>query len=186
MTDIRYPLRNGDRTSTNGTLVATGRSWFHYDVVVGVEGDYATCPACNAGGPVMNDCSHQVEIDGKRILVSGARVHCQCATKPTILPSKTDFAVEVYAPIVPLAPTPVEPAGWSQVVAAEDGEIIEQYFEITTDTGLPAEGYHYDLFRNDQLIARNRVATDGRTLPVMEGCSLRIVMWLDKRGQECA
>lgn len=95
MPDIRYALRNGDKTSTGGELVATGRSAFHYDVTIGVEGDYATCPACKTGGPVMNDCSPNFDMDGSQILVSGARVHCQCETKPVVLPSQTSFSVEV-------------------------------------------------------------------------------------------
>lgn len=95
MPDNRYALRNGDKTSTDGVLVATGRSVFHHATTIGVEGDYATCPACKAGGPVMNDCYPAFDVDGKQVLVSGARVYCKCPTKPIVLPSERDFVIEV-------------------------------------------------------------------------------------------
>ncbi|WP_369796448.1 PAAR domain-containing protein [Cupriavidus sp. amp6] len=73
MADIRYPLKNGDKTSTVGILIATGRSVLHHGTTVGVEGDYASCPACKSGGEVRNDCYPAFDIEGKQILVSGAR-----------------------------------------------------------------------------------------------------------------
>ncbi|MBF6986300.1 PAAR domain-containing protein [Cupriavidus sp. IK-TO18] len=95
MVDNRCALRNGDKTSTNGVLIATGRSVFHRDAIVGVEGDHATCPACKAGGPVMNDCYPAFDIDGKQVLVTGARVHCKCAINPIVTHSRSDFVIEV-------------------------------------------------------------------------------------------
>lgn len=95
MPDIRYALRNGDATSTGGILIASSDSMFHHGVRVGVEGDYATCPACKAGGPVMNNCYPAFDLDGKQVLVSGARVYCKCAKRPVVLPSQSDFTIEV-------------------------------------------------------------------------------------------
>lgn len=109
MADTRDALRNGDKTSTNGILIATGRSAFHHNVTLGVEGDYATCPACKVGGPVMNDCYPAFDIHGKQVLVSGARVFCKCSTKPFVIPSQRDFTIEVnrggYRGAAPIVPT---------------------------------------------------------------------------------
>ncbi|SOZ47899.1 conserved hypothetical protein [Cupriavidus taiwanensis] len=95
MPDFRYALRNGDKTSTGGVLIAAGTTMSHHGAIVGVEGDYATCPACKSGGRVMNDCYPSFDIGGKQILVSGARVYCKCARRPVVLPSQADFAIEV-------------------------------------------------------------------------------------------
>ncbi|MBP0621822.1 PAAR domain-containing protein [Cupriavidus sp. LEh25] len=95
MSDMRYALRNGDKTSTGGKLIATGQSLFHHDRAVGIEGDHATCPACKAGGPVMNDCHPDFDIGGKQILVSGARVYCKCSIHPTVIHSQSSFTVQV-------------------------------------------------------------------------------------------
>ncbi|WP_432258797.1 PAAR domain-containing protein [Cupriavidus sp. TMH.W2] len=180
MPDIRYALRNGDKTSTGGTLVATGHSMFHHGLTVGVEGDYATCPACKAGGPVMNDCCPSFNIHGKQILVSGARVYCKCATRPLVIHSQSDFRIEVSRGSQHASPP--YSAGLSSDVAAtsHDTQIIEQYYELVdADTGGPESGYRYDLFIEDQRVTQN-AAFSGTTAAVGGDVAVRIVMWLDK------
>lgn len=96
MTDMREALKHGDKTSTDGTLISTVIGFAHHGVSVAAEGDHATCPACNVGGPVMNDAlPHFTLMDGRRILVRGARVMCRCAIKPVVVPSQQDFLIEV-------------------------------------------------------------------------------------------
>lgn len=184
MPDIRYALRNGDRTSTNGVLIGTGKSFFHHGVTIGVEGDYATCPACKAGGPVMNDCYPAFNVHGKQLLVSGARVYCKCELKPFVLPSRMDFRIEVMRKSMASFSS-----GTTYPLAQENvnsSEIVEQYFEITDEDGQPVEGYRYDLFVDEQQVARNRNLLGGRTIVVAGRRDLRLVMWLDKTGQACA
>ncbi|MHA3015796.1 PAAR domain-containing protein [Cupriavidus necator H16] len=95
MPDIRYALKNGDPTSTGGQLMAHTNHMIHHGVSVGVEGDIATCPACKSSGSVVNDCYPAFDLFGKQILVSGARVNCQCADKPFVFPTQNDFTIEV-------------------------------------------------------------------------------------------
>ncbi|MGO4575363.1 M35 family metallo-endopeptidase [Cupriavidus sp. 2TAF22] len=96
MTDMREALKHGDKTSTDGTLISTVIGFAHHGVSVAAEGDHATCPACKVGGPVMNDaCPDFTLMDGRQILVRGARVMCQCTDKPWVIPSQQDFTIEV-------------------------------------------------------------------------------------------
>ncbi|WP_454725471.1 MULTISPECIES: M35 family metallo-endopeptidase [Cupriavidus] len=94
MMDIRRVLRNGDRTSNNGTLAGTS-VMTHHGVQLGVEGDMATCPACKSSGVVTNDCQPSFSVMGKDVLVEGARVNCRCADKPVVIASQDDFTIEV-------------------------------------------------------------------------------------------
>ncbi|MBF6991118.1 MULTISPECIES: PAAR domain-containing protein [Cupriavidus] len=180
MPDIRYALLDGDKTNANGVLIATGESMFHHGVKVGVEGDYATCLACKAGGPVMNDCYPAFDLRGKQILVSGARVYCKCPTNPIVIHSQTNFTIEVnrmghYAP--PLSSGPSS----SVVSASHDTQIIEQYYELVdAETGAGEEGYRYDLFVEGQRISQDTPFGSGATPTVRGGVSMEIVMWLDK------
>lgn len=180
MPDIRYALLNGDTTNTNGVLIATGESMFHHGVTVGVEGDYATCPACKAGGPVMNDCYPAFDLHGKQILVSGARVYCKCLTNPIVIHSQTDFTIEVsrsggYAP--PLS----SGLSSSLVSAGHDTQIIEQYYELVdAETGAREAGYRYDLFVEGKRICQDIPFSSGATATVRGGAPMNIVMWLDK------
>jgi uncharacterized Zn-binding protein involved in type VI secretion len=95
MPDTRYALKNYDQTTTGGVLIATTQGMTHHGTPVGVEGDFATCPACKVGGPVFNDCHPNFSVMGKQILVTGARVHCKCERKPWVIHSQSDFTIEV-------------------------------------------------------------------------------------------
>ncbi|MBB2920470.1 PAAR domain-containing protein [Cupriavidus alkaliphilus] len=180
MPDIRYALRNGDKTSSNGTLMATGQRMFHHDVTVGVEGDYATCPACKAGGPVMNDCHPSFDIQGKQILVSGARVYCRCAARPVVIPSQCDFSIEVQTAGPHTLSLSSQGLGYGEDEAARDMRVIEQYYELVdADTDKPEYGYRYDLYIKDQPLTRNAELreTSAAVRGDVEG---HIVLWLDK------
>ncbi|WP_454764872.1 PAAR domain-containing protein [Cupriavidus campinensis] len=184
MPDIRYALRNGDATSTNGVLIATGETMLHHGVKVGVEGDYATCPACKAGGAVMNDCYPAFDIRGKQILVSGARVHCKCPTRPIVVHSQTNFTIEVNRG-GRHAPPPLSSTATANIdVASHDNQIIEQYYELVdADTGEPVSGFRYDLFVDGQQISQDAPFSEGTSATVRGGVSMSIVMWLDKKGE---
>lgn len=95
MPDIRYALKDNDKTTTGGVLISTTQGMTHHGTPVGVEGDFATCPACKQGGPVFNDCNPKFGVLGKQILVSGARVYCKCERKPLVIHSQSDFIIEV-------------------------------------------------------------------------------------------
>lgn len=94
MTTYRYLLRSGDFTSTNGILIASG-DLIRGNMRVAVEGDYATCPACDGGGVVFNTCVPTFRQRGRRVLVHGAYVNCQCAVKPTVSASRGSLGIEV-------------------------------------------------------------------------------------------
>ncbi|MEN7526668.1 PAAR domain-containing protein [Cupriavidus sp. DL-D2] len=124
MRDIRYPLLDGDMTSTGGILIAVCElPDLHHGKQVAVEGNIATCPACKSSGPVFNDCFPDYSIDGTQILVSGARVHCGCATLPLVIQSQNDFTVEVNwrarygIAAVEATPAPSDGGFWTTSVA---------------------------------------------------------------------
>ncbi|TMS58435.1 PAAR domain-containing protein [Imbroritus primus] len=97
MTTYRHLLRSGDSTSTNGILIASG-DLIRGDVRVAVEGDYATCPACDGGGVVFNTCTPTFRQRGRRVLVHGAYVNCRCEAKPIVLASRGSLGIEVQIP----------------------------------------------------------------------------------------
>ena len=152
MSDIRYALRSGDKTSTSGVLAGTGRSVIHHGVLVGVEGDFATCPACKAGGPVMNDCLVPFNVLGKQLLVTGARVYCKCPVHPFVIHSRTDFSIEVSrghhqaaAHIAPHASgsTDEQTLEYDELIVLKDEDghpVVNQRYKITAEDGKIYEG----------------------------------------------
>lgn len=106
---VRHLLGDGDRTSTGGALSASSDST-NMGKRIGVEGDFATCPACKAGGPVYNDCDPCWTEMGKSVLVEGARVFCKCKEKPRVVASQFTMSTEVkpsksVAPVATPAPS---------------------------------------------------------------------------------
>jgi uncharacterized Zn-binding protein involved in type VI secretion len=94
MPTYRRLLRSGDVTSTNGVLIASGEL-IRGNLRVAVEGDYATCPACERGGVVFNTCRPAFMQRGRRVLVHGAYVNCLCNVKPMVLSSQGALGIEV-------------------------------------------------------------------------------------------
>lgn len=95
---MREALRHGDKTTAGGVLISSVDGVSHHGVRLAAEGDHATCPACKAGGPVINDVfPHFALADGRQLLVRGARVMCECESKPFVIPSQHDFAIEIHS-----------------------------------------------------------------------------------------
>lgn len=95
MASLRAILLDDDRTSTDGILTSSPAVTRHMGRVVATEGSFATCPKCGHGGPVYNHCVPDFTIDGAMVLVDGARVRCQCRTRPYVIPSQASFLVTV-------------------------------------------------------------------------------------------
>ncbi|AOY99854.1 hypothetical protein BKK81_11835 [Cupriavidus sp. USMAHM13] len=122
MTDLRYALTHGDKSSTGGALYATCADYTIDGKSAGVEGDFATCPACKSGGPVFNEANPIAAFNGKHVLVAGARVHCRCATRPTMSSSQTLAEFEVFSVAAWLSPAE---SLSSNVAPAASNKLIE-------------------------------------------------------------
>jgi len=92
--DTRYLIGEGDRTGTGGYQTASSTST-NMGKRIALEGDYASCPACMAGGPVYNDCDPRWYDNGKAVLVDGARVFCKCKEKPCVFASQHTMSTDV-------------------------------------------------------------------------------------------
>lgn len=184
MGDMRQALREGDRTTTGGVQTSTVHNTIADGKRVAGEGDWASCPACKKGGPTMNDAYPSFTLqDGRQILVEGARVLCDCAEKPFVIPSYHKFSIAVNR--TGLLQSSSWPSSYrSAMHLGSDVEVIEQYYEITDGAGNPVGGYRYDLFSEGEQVARNSAISGGRTASITGDRGARIVMWLDKMGQE--
>lgn len=154
MPDIRYALKNGDKTTTGGILIASAGMMTHHGQPVAVEGDIATCPACKRSGKVFNDCRPNFDLMGKQLLVSGARVYCGCARQPLVIPSQSDFSLEVSAGSAPAAGAS-KPAGAAADINEEDrpgsnppSAAYDEAIRCIDEDGAPIPGVPY--FISDQ------------------------------------
>lgn len=197
MPDIRYALKNGDKTTTGGMLCASGAGMMtHHGQPVGVEGDIAACPACKGTGKVFNDCRPNFDLMGRQLLVSGARVYCGCAKPPLVMPSQSDFTLEVSAGSAPAADV-AEPAAAAAAVAKDAGSgsnpppaAHDEQIRCIDEDGAPMPGVPYFISDQqgnswqgvtDEAGFCPRIATDGpQTLSVFFG-PLALEHWKQER-----
>ena len=70
-------------------------------------------------------------------------------------------------------PTPLFPISLSN-----DEEIVEQSFSLLRDGTTPVDGYHYDLYRDDDLHTQKGEFTAGETESVSAQSPLKLVTWI--------
>ncbi|ODV43326.1 hypothetical protein AWV79_18140 [Cupriavidus sp. UYMMa02A] len=156
-------MKYGDKTSTGGILIATGRSVIHHGTTVGVEGDYATCPACKSGGEVRNDCYPAFDIEGKQILVSGARVYCSCSTHPIVFASQGDFTIEVNRRGAGSSSSSLQPKAFGAPEPKNDaGDTYDEQVRVVDKTQIPIVGLAYYIATSDGATYHGYTDDDGR------------------------
>jgi type VI secretion system secreted protein VgrG len=64
------------------------------------------------------------------------------------------------------------------VALSPDEEIIEQSFSLLEDGTTPVDGYHYDLYSDDDLHTQRGGYSDGETVSVNGQMSLKLVTWI--------
>ncbi len=110
MSDMRAAIKDGDATSTDGTVFGTGK-FRHNGVEVAAEGDQATCPACKTVGTLYNDAYPAFRLqDGRQILVEGAWLQCKCTVPPRAIASQHNFRIGVTR-----GGSTVSPSAWSAI-----------------------------------------------------------------------
>jgi len=134
MKDIRYALTHGDITSTGGKLHATGETFKIEGKRLGVEGDFATCPACKSGGPVFNVGRPIATFIHEAVLVAGAEVHCRCATRPVVFASQTLTRIEVLPVFVARLPTESPTSNLAPAVSNKLIEDMQDRFYAEDDS----------------------------------------------------
>lgn len=114
MSDMRAAIKDGDATSTDGTVFGTGR-FRHNGVEVAAEGDQTTCPACKTVGTLYNDAYPAFRLqDGRQILVEGAWLQCKCTVAPRVIASQHNFRIGVTR-----GGSTVSPSAWSAILYTE-------------------------------------------------------------------
>lgn len=92
----RYLILTGDKTTANGTVIATPATIRFANRDVAHEGDDVQCPACNTTGKVQCDGPRQVMTapDGRRAALSDDLCICKCDPPPKLVASQQAMGVD--------------------------------------------------------------------------------------------
>ncbi|WP_208450464.1 hypothetical protein, partial [Burkholderia diffusa] len=93
---------------------------------------------------------------------SGSLAVSLCLTHKRLdrLPANMSYALPIFSPI------------------STDEEIVEQRFVLLENGTTPVEGYHYDLFSDDDLHTKKGQYSSGETVSVSGQSSLKLVTWI--------
>jgi hypothetical protein len=72
--------------------------------------------------------------------------------------------------------------GAGQNGEADEDEIIEQFFSLLDQHGLPVEGFRYDLYKDGALCIRAADYASGETEKISGGGNLKLVTWFNTDG----
>lgn len=174
MSDIRYLLKNGDPTSSGGHLITTRSNFIHCGAPIGVEGDIATCPACNSSGPVFNNCNPHWDIHGKQVLVNGALVYCKCPKHPFVMNTQYDSAVEVQRTETKANKMESHFLTNANHLSGTPTKHDEKILFIDRTTGQPLVDFPYRIIGQDRILAEGHTAADGSTIRVSTDGALEL------------
>jgi len=178
MREIRYFLKHGDPTSTGGALIAIRPDCTHEGVGMGIEGDVATCPACNSSGPAFNDCYPGCDYHGTQQLVNGARVYCQCAEPPRVFNTQSDSSVEVESGTLHSAPPTqaslVAFGGLNESNSIVNGNCDEQ-LQVLSSEGIPLARTAYHILMKNGSVVSGITDEHGRTQRICTREEMEIV-----------
>lgn len=96
----RYYIRDGAKTTADGTVRASSTFTTLYGLGLAREGDPVDCPTCGEQGviqcvmPRLSDSS-----EGKEVALSDDLCICGCSPPPTLLPDQfDDFQIVAASP----------------------------------------------------------------------------------------
>jgi len=76
---MTYIIRQGDPTTTGGTVTQGHTLLEVYGKPATLEGMIATCPACKKGsGPIQTASKRSLEVQGVLVIIHGDIVQCGC------------------------------------------------------------------------------------------------------------
>ncbi|MGU7779680.1 PAAR domain-containing protein [Burkholderia sp. PU8-34] len=93
----RYLILSGDKTTANGTVIATPTTIQFEGRDIAHEGDEVQCPACNTIGKIKCAGARQVMTapDGRHAALHDDLCICRCDPPPTLVASQRAMSIEV-------------------------------------------------------------------------------------------
>ncbi|MFJ4290742.1 PAAR domain-containing protein [Cupriavidus sp. NPDC089707] len=180
----RTYLIKGDKADNGAVIVGGSPDSTYHGIPVARDGDPVYCPVCKRQGIIACTGPRWPYSDnGKEMALSGDICVCGCAKPPVF------FASRPYTMTMTAEDVAEHCASYSTSYIGDtnsqvNDEVIEEYFEIFDGvTGQPAEGYLYDLYANGSRIQHQSRFSNGRTVDMKGEGNLRLVMWLDKDGE---
>ena len=142
---VRRIVRNGDKTTAGGTVIAPGTTNTVMGLQIANVHCQVQCPACNSTGSIQSvpPMPTYFDYNGVRAAFDGDLCMCACPTPPRLLSSLTNWWASSYE--APIASTPAA-ADWLVFAGhdpADHGLVYDEQFLLKDAMGKPLRNTPY-------------------------------------------
>jgi uncharacterized Zn-binding protein involved in type VI secretion len=187
-------IRKGDSTSHGGVVLEGSLTDICHGKPIAYIGHKTHCPKCKGDFPIVEGVL-TTSFYGKGVASAGMKTSCGA----TLIAGQFTDTVEWGggSSVNPgrqrnsdvVASTSMSRAMLrsgqesSQNYSSDDNEtIVEQYYALINEHGVPVDDYHYDLYALDTLHTKGGKYLNGETTVVTGKSDLRLVTWLSRDG----
>jgi uncharacterized Zn-binding protein involved in type VI secretion len=159
-------VRNGDRTTTGGVVIATTSNRCDNGKPIALHGEEATCGKCNGIHKIFGTCTNAT-YRGRASVFDGDLVLCPCGQNRVIAGPDARCSAESgnCSPVAASALSVDSDEFNARLGYAYDE--FEHYFEIVdANTGAPIEGMTYMLISDGLSLANSESLMAGKTIAV--------------------
>lgn len=164
-------IRKGDSTSHGGTVLEGLVSFKVLGLPAALVGHMVYCPRCKGSYAIVQGVQH-FRCGGNPVAVAGMKTACGAELQA----SQSAFLIGVSAsPVV--APLRAD--------EKSDEEVIEHWYSLEDGDGNPVEGYLFDVYQQEKIVAQACDFLGGRSVSFAGGSSA-MVMWLAGESEHFA
>ncbi|ADJ64207.1 PAAR domain-containing protein [Herbaspirillum seropedicae] len=164
-------IRKGDSTSHGGTVLEGLVSFNVLGLPAALVGHMVYCPRCKGSYAIVEGVRH-FRCGGNPVAVAGMKTACGAELQA----SQSAFLIGASA-------SPV--AAPLRATEASDEEVIEHWYSLEDGDGNPIEGYLFDVYQQEKMLAQECHFLDGRSVP-FAGDASGMVMWLAGESEHVA
>lgn len=156
-------IRKGDTTSHGGTVLEGFVAFNVFGMPAAGVGHMVYCPRCKGSYAIVQGIQY-FRYGGKQVAVDGMKTACGAELHA----SQSAFRIGASA-------GPVVATTRGSSAAAE--ETVEHCYSLEDGDGNPVEGYRFDVYQHDRIVAHECSFSEGRSVCFAGGDS-SVVMWL--------
>ncbi|HZG21329.1 MAG TPA: PAAR domain-containing protein [Herbaspirillum sp.] len=156
----------GDSTSHGGTVLEGFATLNVLGKNAAGVGHMVLCPKCKGSFPIVQGAEN-VSYLGKPVAVEGMKTSCGAELQA----SQSSVRIGTGSRAATAQKSPHE----------SRDEITEHWYSLEGEDGTPIEGYRFDVYQNEKLMAHQASFSEGRST-VFTGENSSMVLWLAKEG----
>lgn len=180
----RYTITLGASTTAGGKVISATANGSINGVKIALESDLVFCPACKSQGKIVCVGPRIPETwNGKQVALENDLCMCGCPVPPKLVPNQTLRSQVIEdSPMLAAGALSAQSSSDGRSDSVSEDEVVEQFFSILDERGLPVEGFRYDLYKDGAIHTRAANYANGETEKISGSSKLALVTWFNVDG----